>query len=95
MPDAPAVRLRDLGWASSLVVSAEPARYGNYGLFTFSVQLTPEGLGHRDDIAAMLLGYVEMLRKQGERATRTSLVRRYQTAFVSSKKWMTSLTPMS
>lgn len=65
MPDTPAVRLRDLGWASSLVVSADPARYGNYGLFTFSVQLTPEGLGHRDDIAAMLLGYVEMLRKQG------------------------------
>ena len=65
MPNTPAVRLRDLGWASSLIVSADPARYGNYGLFTFSVQLTPEGLGHRDDITAMLLGYVEMLRQQG------------------------------
>ena len=65
MPDTPAVRLRDLGWASSLVVSADPSRYGNYGLFTFSVQLTPEGLSHRDDITAMLLGYIEMLREQG------------------------------
>ena len=65
MPDTPAVRLRELGWASSLVVSADPARYGNYGLFTFSVQLTPEGLGHRDAIATMLLGYVDMLREQG------------------------------
>ena len=65
MPDTPAVRLRELGWASSLVVSADPARYGNYGLFTFSVQLTPEGLGHRDAITTMLLGYVDILREQG------------------------------
>ena len=65
MPDTPAVRLRDLGWASALIVSADPARYGNYGLFTFSVQLTPEGLAHRDDITAMLLGYLNMLREQG------------------------------
>ena len=65
MPDTPAVRLRDLGWASALVVSADPARYGNYGLFTFSVQLTPEGLAHRNDITAMLMGYLDMLREQG------------------------------
>ena len=65
MPDTPAVRLRDLGWASALRVSADPARYGNYGLFTFSVQLTPEGLAHREDITAMLLGYLNMLREQG------------------------------
>jgi protease-3 len=65
MPDTPAVRLRDLGWASALMVSADPARYGNYGLFTFSVQLTPEGLAHREDITAMLLGYLNMLREQG------------------------------
>jgi protease-3 len=65
MPDTPAVRLRELGWASALMVSADPSRYGNYGLFTFSVQLTPEGLAHRDDITAMLLGYLEMLRAEG------------------------------
>lgn len=65
MPDTPAVRLRDLGWASSLVVNADPARYGNYGLFTFSVQLTPEGLEHREAITAMLLGYLELLREEG------------------------------
>jgi len=65
MPGTPAVRLRELGWASSLVVGAAPARYGNYGMFSFSAQLTPEGLAHRDEITAMLLGYVEMLREQG------------------------------
>ena len=65
MPDTPAVRLRELGWASALMVSADPSRYGNYGLFTFSVQLTPEGLAHRDEITAMLLGYLAMLRAQG------------------------------
>ena len=65
MPGTPAVRLRELGWASSLVVGAAPARYGNYGMFYFSAQLTPEGLAHRDEITAMLLGYVEMLREQG------------------------------
>ena len=65
MPNTPAVRLRELGWASALMVSADPSRYGNYGLFTFSVQLTPEGLAHRDDIASMLLGYLEMLRAEG------------------------------
>ena len=65
MPGTPAVRLRELGWASSLMVGAAPARYGNYGTFSFSADLTPEGLAHRDEITAMLLGYVEMLRKQG------------------------------
>ena len=65
MPGTPAVRLRELGWASSLMVGAAPARYGNYGTFSFSADLTPEGLAHRDEITAMLLGYVEMLREQG------------------------------
>ena len=64
MPDTPAVRLRELGWASSLVVSADPARYGNYGLFTFSVQLTPEGLGHQDALPRCCW-YVDILREQG------------------------------
>ena len=65
MPDTPAVRLRELGWASALAVSADPSRYGNYGLFTFSVRLTPEGLAHREEITGMLLGYLAMLQAQG------------------------------
>ncbi len=65
MPGTPAVTLRELGWASALVVSADPSRYGNYGLFTFSVSLTPEGLAHREEITHMLLGYIAMLREQG------------------------------
>ena len=55
MPGTPAVRLRELGWASALVVSADPSRYGNYGLFTFSVRLTPEGLAHRKEITLSLI----------------------------------------
>ena len=65
MPGTPAVTLRELGWASALIVSADPSRYGNYGLFTFSVSLTPEGLAHREEITHMLLGYIAMLREQG------------------------------
>ena len=65
MPGTPAVRLRELGWASALVVSADPSRYGNYGLFTFSVNLTPEGLAHREEITHMLLAYIAMVREQG------------------------------
>ena len=65
MPGTPAVRLRELGWASALVVSADPSRYGNYGVFTFSVRLTPEGLAHRKEITGMLLGYLAMLQEQG------------------------------
>lgn len=65
MPGTPAVKLRELGWASALVVSADPSRYGNYGLFTFSVKLTPEGLAHREEITGMLLGYLAMLQEQG------------------------------
>ncbi|MDG1682751.1 MAG: insulinase family protein, partial [Luminiphilus sp.] len=65
MPGTPAVKLRELGWASALGVSADPSRYGNYGLFTLSVNLTPEGLAHREDITSMLLGYIEMLREKG------------------------------
>jgi protease-3 len=65
MPGTPAVRLRELGWASALVVSADPSRYGNYGVFTFSVRLTPEGLAHRKEITGMLLGYLAMLQAQG------------------------------
>ena len=65
MPGTPAVKLRELGWASALGVSADPSRYGNYGLFTLSVNLTPEGLAHREDITRMLLGYLAMLREKG------------------------------
>lgn len=83
MQDTPAVRLRELGWASSLAVYADPSRYGNYGVFSFNVDLTPEGLAHRDDITEMLLGYIEMVRERGvddRYATEfgTSLANRFQ-----------------
>ena len=65
MPDTPAARLKELGWASSLNVSASPNQFGNYGVFSLSVDLTEEGMAHRAEITDMLMGYLELLREQG------------------------------
>jgi len=65
MPDTPAVRLKELGWASALNVSATPNEYGNYGTFRLMVDLTEEGMAHRETITNMLLGYIEQIRTEG------------------------------
>lgn len=65
MPDTPAVRLKELGWASALNVAASPNEYGNYGTFRLMVDLTEEGMAHRETITNMLLGYIEQIRAQG------------------------------
>ncbi len=65
MPDTPAVRLKELGWASALNVSASPNEYGNYGTFRLMVDLTEEGMAHRETITNMLLGYIEQIRAEG------------------------------
>lgn len=65
MPNTPAARLKELGWASSLNVSSSPNQYGNYGVFSIAIDLTPEGMTHREEITSMVLGFIEMLRAQG------------------------------
>ena len=65
MPNTPAARLKELGWASSLNVMASPNGLGNYGTFSIQVDLTEAGMEQRPVIVDMLLGYIELLRTEG------------------------------
>jgi len=65
MPNSPASRLKELGWSSALNVYASPDHYGNYGVFTISIDVTPEGMAHRETMVSMLLGFIENLRADG------------------------------
>lgn len=65
MPNSPAARLKELGWSSALNVYASPDHYGNYGVFTISIDVTPEGMAHRETMVSMLLGFIENLRADG------------------------------
>ncbi|MDG1064946.1 MAG: insulinase family protein [Luminiphilus sp.] len=65
MPNTPAARLKELGWASSLGVMASPNGLGNYGTFTVQIELTEAGMAQRPAIVDMVLGYIELLRAEG------------------------------
>ena len=65
MPNTPAARLKELGWASSLGVMASPNGLGNYGTFSIQVDLTEAGMAQRSTIVDMVLGYIELLRTEG------------------------------
>lgn len=65
MPNTPATVLKGLGWASSLMVSSEADQFGNYGVFSISVDLTEAGMAHRDTIVNMLFGYIDQLKAEG------------------------------
>ena len=65
MPNTPAARLKELGWASAVNVTASPNVFGNYGNFFIEVDLTEAGLAHRPAITDMLLGYIELMRSEG------------------------------
>ena len=65
MPNTPAARLKELGWASAVNVTASPNIFGNYGNFFIEVDLTEAGLAHRPAITDMLLGYIELMRSEG------------------------------
>ena len=69
MPDTPAVRLRELGWAA-FGGECRPA-LRQLRAVHFFVQLTPEGLGHRDAITTMLLGYVDIAQQVSTIAPRS------------------------
>ena len=65
MPNTPAARLKELGWASSLGVMASPNGLGNYGTFSIQIDLTEAGMAQRSTIVDMVLGYIELLRTEG------------------------------
>jgi len=65
MPNTPAAKLKELGWASSLSVMASPNGLGNYGTFSIDIDLTEAGMEQRSAIVDMVLGYIELLRVEG------------------------------
>ena len=83
MPGTPAALLKQRGWASSLSVYADPEQFGNYGSFSIAIEVTPEGMAHRDEMVNLVLGYLDMLRSNGvsDRYAgefRTSLANRFR-----------------
>ncbi|RUO72063.1 peptidase M16 [Pseudidiomarina sediminum] len=65
MPGTPAFVLKEQGLISSLNASADPTRYGNYGAFTVNLNLTDQGMQHREAITALLMQYIELIKTEG------------------------------
>ncbi|CCQ10959.1 Protease III precursor [Pseudoalteromonas luteoviolacea B = ATCC 29581] len=65
MSGSPAQVLKSKGWINSLSAGAEPTLYGNYGSFTVNIDLTDEGMKHRDEIIAMVMQYIELVKAKG------------------------------
>ena len=65
MPGTPAYVLKKDGLISNLGVSTSPEQYGNYGQFTISMDLTDAGMKKREEITAVVMNYIEKVRKKG------------------------------
>ncbi len=65
MQGSPAQVLRDKGWVASLTANASPDMYGNYGSLSVNVELTDEGMANREAIVAVVMQYIELIKKQG------------------------------
>lgn len=65
MPGAPAYELKKLGLISSLNASASPTYYGNYGVLQIDVNLTDAGMQKRDEITAVLMNYIDLIKRDG------------------------------
>lgn len=65
MPGTPAATFKERGWASDFSVTVHPDLYGNYGSFSIGVEVTREGMAHRDTMVTLILGYIEQLRAAG------------------------------
>ncbi len=65
MPGTPAQLLREKGWVSSLTAGASPNQYGNYGTFFVNIELTDLGMQHREEIVAMVMRYIDLIREKG------------------------------
>ena len=65
MPGTPAAKLKARGLISELITSHYESLYGNYGTFEINVKLTPQGMKRREEIFDVLVGYIELLRREG------------------------------
>ena len=76
--------LRDLGWANALSAGGGFAA-DNLNLFDVNISLTENGLGHVDDITALLFQFIDLVNQKGvaewqykEFATMSALAFQYQ-----------------
>lgn len=65
MPGTPAQLLKEKGWISSLYAGSSPNHYGNYGELSITMDLTDEGMKHRDEALALVMQYIELVKQQG------------------------------
>jgi protease-3 len=65
MPGTPAQILKAKGWVSSLDAGASANHYGNYGELSITLDLTDEGMANRDEIVAMIMQYIELIKADG------------------------------
>lgn len=65
MPGTPAATFKERGWASDFSVAVHPDLYGNYGSFSIGIEVTSEGMAHRETMVTLVLGYIEQLRAAG------------------------------
>ncbi|MBQ4833709.1 insulinase family protein [Pseudoalteromonas sp. MMG010] len=65
MPGSPAQILRDKGWVAQLTANASPNQYGNYGELNVSIELTDEGMKNREQIVAVIMQYIDLIKEKG------------------------------
>lgn len=65
MPGTPAQLLKERGWISSLNAGDSPNHYGNYGEMSITVNLTDQGMQNRDEIVAIIMQYIELVKENG------------------------------
>ncbi|WP_159822221.1 insulinase family protein [Colwellia sp. 20A7] len=65
MPGTPAQILKAKGWISSLDAGASANHYGNYGEFSITLDLTDDGMANRDEIVAMIMQYIDLIKAKG------------------------------
>ncbi|WP_462173169.1 insulinase family protein [Pseudoalteromonas xiamenensis] len=65
MAGSPAQVLKQQGWVSQLSAGTEPDLYGNYGSLTVNIELTDEGMKHREEIVATVMNYINLVKDKG------------------------------
>ena len=65
MPGSPAYELKARGLIAGLTASASPTMYGNYGSLSVSIELTDAGMQKREDIVAVVMNYIDLIKQQG------------------------------
>lgn len=65
MPGTPAQQLKAIGLLDVIRVNYDPKWYGNYGTLQISMALTEAGMQQRPAITAIMLQYIDLIRKNG------------------------------